>query len=203
MLNITKKNLKIISVSNKIYPVKKKYLIRPSEIDHLWLTNKTKKKNKIPKLLYLGRFRVEKGIYSLIKIFNKVKINYSLTIAGDNKKIKIKNNSITLLKEISDKKKLIKLFDNHDIFILPSYTEGYPKVILESIARHKPIIIFEDIKHVKNFVGIFVCKRNHLSITKTINFISQNYQKIQLKMSKNVLPLKSQFQDNLLKILNE
>ena len=46
------------------------------------------------------------------------------------------------------KLKLIKYYDDHNIFILPSFTEGYPMVLLESLARRRPVIVFEDIKHV-------------------------------------------------------
>ena len=56
--------------------------------------------------------------------------------------------------------KLIKLYDSARIFILPSFTEGYPKVVSESLARFKPIIIFKEIEHIVNRrKGIFVCKR--------------------------------------------
>ena len=66
------------------------------------------------------------------------------------------------------------------IFILPSYTEGFPKVISESLARLKPIIIFEEIKHVlNNRYGIFVCKRDDKYLTKTIDYILRNYKNIQ------------------------
>ena len=42
--------------------------------------------------------------------------------------------NIEFINELSNQK-IINLYDNHNIFILPSYTEGSPKVILESLAR--------------------------------------------------------------------
>ena len=42
------------------------------------------------------------------------------------------------------KKDLIKIYDSHDIFILPSFTEGHPMALLESLARNRPVIIFDD-----------------------------------------------------------
>ena len=32
--------------------------------------------------------------------------------------------------------------------ILPSFTEGHPQVVLESLARKRPVIIFRDIDHI-------------------------------------------------------
>ena len=43
---------------------------------------------------------------------------------------------------------LIKFYDDHNIFILPSFTEGHPMALLEALARSRPVIIFDEIKHV-------------------------------------------------------
>ena len=41
--------------------------------------------------------------------------------------------------------------------ILPSFTEAHPYVVDESLARKRPVIIFEDIAYiVKDKKGIFV-----------------------------------------------
>ena len=86
---------------------------------------------------------------------------------------------------------------------MPSYTEGAPKVVLESLARMRPIIVFNDISHIKlNFKGIFVCDRNVDSLEKTIKFILRNFSTIQTEMKKNNLTTKKIFQNNLIKILN-
>ena len=96
-------------------------------------------------------------------------------------------------------KKLIKIYDSSSIFILPSYIEGFPKVISEALARLKPIIIFEDIKYVKNGRdGIFICKRNEKSLRKTIIYIFKNYKYIQKKIQKNYFYTKENFKNELL-----
>jgi hypothetical protein len=83
---------------------------------------------------------------------------------------------------------------------LPSFTEAHPKVVDESLARMRPVIIFDDIKHiVQNKKGIFVSKRNATSLEETINFIIKNYENIQKSMTKNTLPTKKDF---ILKLSN-
>ena len=73
---------------------------------------------------------------------------------------------------------------------------------MESLARLRPVIIFKEIKHVKlNFKGVFVCDRKSFSLDKKINYILNNYRKIQKEMKKNILPSKKNFQSDLIKIL--
>ena len=196
-------NLKTISVSKEIISSKYTAFLTPSELDQMWFKRSKKVNIDIPKLLYFGRFKKEKGVYSLINLFSRLKLKHKLTIAGDSNFIGTNDENIKFLNEITDKLKVIELYDSHNIFILPSYTEGAPKVILESLVRKIPVIIFKEIKHVKlNFKGIFVCDRNIYSLEKNIKFIIKNYYKIQLEMKKNNLPTKKNFQKQLLKIIN-
>ena len=177
MMKSIKEKLKIISVNKNIKSPKTDYIIYPSELDKSWLKKKKITKINFPKLLYLGRFKKDKGVFS---------------------------KNIKFLKEFSNKKKIINLYDNHDIFILPSYTEGSPKVVLESLARKKPIIIFKDIKHVKkNFKVIFISKRDPDHLKNTIINIISNYSKIQKDIEKNTLITKKSFQKKFVNILND
>jgi len=202
MFYYLKKNLKIISVSKKIYPARKQLIVKPSELDEDWFLNYKKININKPKLLYLGRIKIEKGIYSLLNLFDKSHIDYQLSIVGGDKNIKV-NSKICYYKQISKKKELIKIFDKHNILILPSFTEGAPKVILESLARLRPVIIFREIQHVKlNYKGVFICNRNTKDLEKKINYILKNFSKIQKNMKTNILPTKSFFQKKLIDILD-
>ena len=64
------------------------------------------------------------------------------------------------LEKINSQKKVIKLYSDNSIFILPSYTEGSPKVLKESLARLRYRDNFEEIRHVKKYFGVYICKRN-------------------------------------------
>ena len=75
-------------------------------------------------------------------------------------------------------------------------------VLIESLSRMRPVIIFEDIKHVMgNFKGVFICERNNKKLLETINHIKQNYKKIQKEMENNELPSKKGFINNLSNII--
>ena len=96
-----------------------------------------------------------------------------------------------MLGYISDQQALIKIYDNHNIMILPSYTEATPYVLDEALSRKRPVIIFEDIEYVmKDRKGVFVSKRDIDSFIQTTNYIIQNYKEIQKNMEKNKLPTK-------------
>ena len=203
MQKYLERNLKTISVSKKIISSKNTVLVTPSELSQKWFKKNKKVNLDKPKLLYFGRFKKEKGVYSLIDLFHKLSSTCILTIAGDSNIDVLKNKNINFINEIADQKEIIKLYDSHNIFILPSFTEGSPKVILESLARKRPVIIFKEIKHVKlNFKGFFVCDRNIISLKKKINFIMNNYKKIQFDIKKNKLQTKKNFQNKITNILN-
>ena len=96
----------------------------------------------------------------------------------------------------------MNFYDKNNIFILPSFTEGSPKVILESLARLRPIIVFREIEHVKKGMsGIFVANRNTKDLQKTIIYILNNYISIQSQMKKNKLTTKKNFQLDLIRIV--
>ena len=110
---------------------------------------------------------------------------------------------INLLGFENSPESLIKIYDEHNITILPSYTEAHPKVVDESLARSRPVIIFEEINHiVKDKQGLFVSKRNSKSLLTTIKFIMDNYSDIQKNIKKNKHPTKKEFISKIENILN-
>ena len=195
MFYILKDRAKILSCSKFLTGVSRPKILFPSEINNEWLQNrnirkKVINKNKI-KLLYVGRFRKEKGYSSLIDIFENFKSNYTLKLVGNDfkylkKNYYPKNPNIQILGQIVTNKDLIKCYDNCDMFILPSYAEAYPQVILESLSRLKPVIVFNEIKFLKKTfsVGVFNSQRNAKDLEKVISRIAINYSKIQKKIYK-------------------
>jgi len=204
--NIMVKFCDLIVVNNLISKKKKFYLVNPSQIDEEWFEDIKMSQRDTIKLLYIGRLKIEKGVYSLINIFEKIKYsekNILLTLIGLGNKPRNTSNKIRFLDPISIKKDLIRQYDQHDIFILPSFTEGHPQVLLESLVRQRPVVVFEEIEHVlQKYEGVFVCKRDHNHFLNLIKFIDKNYEEILEKMKKNRYPTKENFFKQLNKILN-
>jgi glycosyltransferase involved in cell wall biosynthesis len=177
-------------------------LVFPSEIDDKWIRNRTKPFISKPKLLYVGRLKIEKGIFSLLEIFDKIATNVELSILGKKENIKINNKKINLIGFENNVQEIIKIYDNHNITILPSFTEAHPKVVDESLARMRPVIIFEEIGHIiQDRYGIFISRRDAKSLLEVIGFILSNYSSILVKMEKNQLPTKQKFISEITQIL--
>ena len=196
MFSVVSKISYLIGCNKKVLRGKEGKIIYPSQLTDKWFSNiSTAELNKI-KLLYVGRVKVEKGIYSLLKIIKDLEKDISLSIVGMEKEVNktIKQQNVNILEIETSEEKLIELYDNHNIFILPSFTEGHPMVLLESLARFRPVIIFEEISHVVGSKkGIFIAKRNPESLLEKIEYIRSNYSKIQEDMKNNNLPLKKDY----------
>ena len=106
-------------------------------------------KNSV-KFLYMGRFLREKGLFELLDSFEKLQKKYSnisLFLVGGNGKEEI------LLKERAEKiinchviswvapKFKQKIYQACDVFVLPSYYDGYSTATLEAASCKLPVII--------------------------------------------------------------
>jgi len=205
MFNVSCSISNLISCREYILKGKKGKIISPSQLDSVWLRQPRITDIKNFKLLYVGRFKIEKGIFSLLNLI-KNKKDISLTIVGaENSNLQNFNQSnVRIHQTQSSKIKLIKYYDDHNIFVLPSYTEGHPMVLLEALARRRPVVVFEDIKHViGDKRGIFVSKRNFINFFGTLNNIKKNYKKIQKEMKKNKLPTNKEFIDKFINYIDD
>ena len=192
----------IITCQKRLVKKKNYNLVFPSEIDINWIRKTTKPFINKAKLLYVGRLKVEKGTFSLLKMFDKIDTDVELSILGKIENVKISNKKINLIGFENNVQEIIKIYDNHNITILPSFTEAHPKVVDESLARMRPVIIFEEISHIiQDRYGIFISKRNTKSLLELISFILSNYSSILVKMEKNQLPTKQKFISEITQIL--
>ena len=186
MYKIITSNSIVMVLNRRLSSKQECHLINPSRLDDPWFKkHKEVSLDKI-KLLYVGRINPEKGIHDFIKMFNKINLDIELSIVGEPKDLKVKNKNIKLFGYISDSQSLINIYDNHNIVVLPSFTEGQPYILDECLSRKRPIIVFEDIAYiVKDRKGVFISKRNVDSFMKTVKYIMQNYSKIQKNIEKN------------------
>ena len=77
-------------------------------------------------------------------------------------------------------------------------------VLLEALARRRPVIIFDEIKHViGDKKGIFIAKRNFINFFGILNNIKKNYKKIQKDMKKNNLPTNKEFIEKFIRLIDD
>jgi len=194
MFSIGSIGCRLISCRDHILKNKKGDIVNPSQLNEKWFTNKKEIDFDNTRLLYVGRIRVEKGIFSLLKILENTDIK--LTIVTSEKGIKLKdtNKNIAVISFENYEDSIIKFYDENNIFILPSFTEGHPQVLDEALARLRPVIVFEEISHVlRDRKGVFISRRDINSLKETINQIKGNYKKIIEEIKNNKLPTKKDF----------
>ena len=103
-------------------------------------------------LLFVGRVEKAKGVFELIdacKMLIRKKIDFKIDIIGGGESFKLIENdikknklekSINLVGQLTSRSEIVEYYKNSDIFILPSYTEGFPRVIYTAMEYSLPII---------------------------------------------------------------
>ena len=163
--NVSKNHIEKIS--------KKEVKLVPNFINEDEILNYHKKVNQeVKEIIYVGHVVKLKGCLEIIKVatyFPEITFKLMGYIGKDFEEINIPENVI-LTGEL-DREKVIKEMQKADVFLFPTYTEGFPNVILEAMASGLPIIstsvgAIPDI--IENKGGIIVEKQN---ITDLINAI--------------------------------
>jgi glycosyltransferase involved in cell wall biosynthesis len=115
-------------------------------------------KRVFPSILYVGRLDYEKGIIRLLKSYILSKrFDIPLVVVGDGP---LKNEIERLSQKIPSIKymgrvpyhKIFNFYKKYEYLVLPSYTEGIPKVLLEGYICGNKIIIFKELRFFKKFV---------------------------------------------------
>ena len=200
MFKIVTSNSTVIALHDRLYEKKNNfYVINSSSLDDKWFVNYKEAKIDKVRFLYVARINPVKGINEFLEMFNNLDLDAELSIIGKTNNLRHQKEFKTLMENknnihfpgyISNRQNLINAFDDHNILILPSYTEGQPYVVDESLVRKRPVLIFEDIEHIiRGRKGIFVSKRDPKSFADTTKFIMKNYKKIQEDIEQNNFPL--------------
>ena len=156
-------------------------------------------KEKLNKILYVGRFEWEKDPEILIRAFKEVVAihpNWTLEMAGDGplfEKMKFLaqeldvNNSIVFYGKVKD---VAKLYSNASIFVLPSVIEGFPNALIEAMSFGLPCVCFSDIPYediVEDQInGIVVKERNLNALASTIQTLV-NQPKLRVEIGNHAI----------------
>jgi glycosyltransferase involved in cell wall biosynthesis len=156
-------------------------------------------------LLFIGSISERKGFKDIIEALKLVKINYRLNVLGEFpsesmrnycKAQVLKNNlNIVFQGYISGEDK-INFISNSDILILPSYEEGFPMVIPESMALGCAIIasniagIPEIVKENEN--GFLISPGQIDKLAEKIIWLHENKESLEM-FKKNSLKLSGEY----------
>ena len=140
----------------------------PDDIFYCKIKNFTE---NVYNICYAGKISYAKGVPYLILAFEKLKrynnLHINLLLAGgyeseEGMKIKssVKNKNIKFLGNLNQVE-LAELFRNSNLFILPSFFEGLPLVVLEALACGCEVIVTEH-QNIKNWFDEDFLKLNCL-----------------------------------------
>ena len=159
---IVKKELTKIGIADdKIYIVRHD---SPISKELLLLKSKSKESKQNLHILNVGRVSIDKGIHHTIAIQKRLKkegIKSELHLVGpiiDNFLTKNTENQNIFFHGKVNKERLKKFYDNADIFLFPTYTEGAALSTFEAMAAELPVITTTSAGSiVENNVCGFVC----------------------------------------------
>ena len=175
---------------NNLMELSSKVMVIPNGINDFWydnlFLNRKNNKEKV-RLIYVGNLDDNKNIKTVFDIVNdKLDDRYSLKIVGSGKnfdymkKANKNDEKIKLYGRVTDKNKLLKLYRDSDIFIMPSKKETFGNVYIEALTQGLPIVYTKnqgvDGYFNEDVVGIAVNPMSHKEIIDAINLINENYE---------------------------
>ena len=157
---------------------------------------RVKKRYKLPEkfLLFLGTLEPRKNIESIISAFNQLKTDHYLVIGGDRgwksktiRDLAAKNAKIKIIGYVAEEDKR-GLYSLADIFVYPSYYEGFGLPLIEAMACGVPVIAGSNSSQAEviNSAGLLVDPYNVNEIKQAIEFILQD-EVLRDKLIKNGL----------------
>jgi len=155
----------VVSVGRDDYPFLRRlgpchlvYSSKFDDADFAGLPRAPRSASAPPRLLYVGRIAPEKGVEVLLDAFARIRSASpeplpSLTLAGYDYRGGVYGEefrrrveasplsaSVAFAGHVPYGPALFDLYDAHDVLVLPSFTEGFPQVILEAMARGLPVV---------------------------------------------------------------
>tara|TARA_B100002052_G_C15884457_1_gene600908 strand:+ start:3995 stop:5104 length:1110 start_codon:yes stop_codon:yes gene_type:complete len=172
---------KIVFFKSKITLILNPYLTKILKI-------KKKNKSKIFSILSVGRITKQKNFDLLINSVSNLSKKYKnieLTIIGNGNLFKSTRSKIYKQKNIrliKWKKNLKPYFLNSDLFVLSSYYEGLPNVLIDAVNYEVPCLA-TDVSGVRDILiegrgGLIIPNNDQHKLEKNIEYSLKNYAKL-------------------------
>lgn len=144
LVNLAKKNLVLNSDSKEFVQKysKKSVDILPNFIDISYVKSRKPINKHVSKIFYDGRIETKKGakeIFETARLCPEKKFILAGSMSDEAEKWNKPDN--LYLMGVIEEKQIFDCLDDADVFLFPSYTEGFSISLLESMARGVPSIV--------------------------------------------------------------
>ncbi|EMR73002.1 glycosyltransferase [Thermoplasmatales archaeon SCGC AB-539-N05] len=206
-LKLIKSSDMVTTVSHSVAKELKEYGLNQEDIsvvyngvdEKFFYPKQTDSANDNKYIMYAGRIDREKGLFDLLECAKSIcseRSDVSFIVAGNGRDLnrlnkKIKNIGIQdkfILVGQAEKDHLVKLYQNATLFVLPSYHEGLPTVLLEAMSCGLPVIA-TDVRGNRDLVsngknGIIIPSRAPKKMADAITMLLED-KNLRKKLGKN------------------
>lgn len=172
------------------------------------LSNENALNESYNNIVFVGHVTKNKGIFELAEAFTFLNSIHDLVIIGPYEKdvkVKItnlvgsKSNKLKFMGTL-DKEQVLSEMKNAKVLVLPSYTEGFPNVLIEAMAMKCPVIATNvgaiasmlDIRSSKPG-GLLVEPKDVIALIEALNFIFSKPDHVQIFTDNAFLKVKNEF----------
>ena len=170
-------------------------IFKPKNFFSLTLLEEVRKKFNLPEkyILFVGRLNVRKNIYNLLKAISILKSDLKLIIVGEKdwKMFDIQKlidelnirNKIVFTGRVNDEE-LLAIYAMSNVFVFPSFAEGFGLPPLEAMASGIPIIVSNNtsIPEICGEAGHYINPNDPYDIASKLKYVLSNEEIIKQKI---------------------
>lgn len=163
-------------------------VVIPNGVSEKYFIAEKKGENTVPHLLFVGRLAPQKNLSLLIGAVAQMQTNVFLDIVGEGESRKdvealIRKYGLQNVKLHGKKtgEELIECYKLADIFVLPSFKEGFSLAMLEALAAGLPVIVSDssEMRHILGECGILIQNPDATNYAKALDALLSNKDTMQ------------------------
>lgn len=193
---------KVLTLNRYSYEFSQKYapgrvITVPNFIEERSIYDRNFFRDRIEQVVFVGHVQKEKGVYEIIEAANECPDMCFVLVGpvkGELAQVDIPEN-VQLLGN-QDRDRVLSVLRQSDVFLFPSYTEGFANALTEAMAMGLPVVTTDvgaNKEMIENDGGIIVPVGNSAAIVEALRELNED-KKLREKMARwNIKKVKSNY----------